>query len=166
MKKFYKFTIPAAILLMLPLTASADMVWPSLYVAQGMRSWVVILAGLVIEFLVVKLFTKQSWLKSLLISVVINGISTLVGIALIPVSGILGEFIMMPIDLIFDFYTFHASHWIMAYIMAVICNVFVEGLAIKFIFKMEFTKNYRWLCIANILSVAICILSFGLTPNW
>lgn len=166
MKKPFKIVFPFAIMLMLPLTASADMIWPSLYVAQGMRSWLVILAGLIIEFLVVKLFTKQSWPKSLLISVVINGISTIVGVALIPITGLLGELIMIPADLIFDINTFHTSHWAMAYIMVVVCNVFVEGIAIKLIFKMNFTKNYLWLYIANILSVAICILSFGFMPNW
>lgn len=165
MKKYYKFAISIAILLMFPLTASADMVWPSLYVAQGLRSWYIILSGLIIEFLFVKLFTKQSWPKSLFISVVMNGISTLVGIVLIPVSGILGEFIMMPVDLVFDLYTFHSSHWVMAYIMVVVCNTAIEGLIIK-IFKLPFLKSLPWLAIANAISVIICILSYGLTPNW
>ena len=54
--------------LLMPVYASANMVWPSLYIAEGMRSWYVILIGLVIEILFVKYFLKEEFYCSLLLS--------------------------------------------------------------------------------------------------
>ncbi len=144
---------------LMPISASANMVWPSLYIAEGMRSWHVILIGLIIELLFVKCFLKESYLKSTLIAFVMNLVSTILGVVAIPLSGFIGEFLMIP----FGTGTFHPTHWIMSYIFAILSNVFIEGLTIKIIFKYSFKKIFWWLCAANAISVIICILFHGIS---
>lgn len=142
---------------LMPITASANMVWPSLYIVKGLSSWYIILSGLVIEFTFIKIFAKQTYLKSIFISFIMNMISTVVGFVLIPVSGIIGEFMLMP----FGGGTFALSHWILSYILAVFSNVLIEGLSIRYIFKLK--KFFWWLLFANAISVIICILAHGFT---
>ena len=144
--------------LLMPVYASANMVWPSLYIAEGMRSWYVILIGLAVEIIFVKFFLKQPYLKSILIAFVMNLISTVLGFVAIPLSGFVGEILMIP----FGTGTFHPTHWLMGYVFAVLSNVVIEGLAIKIIFKHSFKKMFWWLFIANALSVIACILFHGL----
>lgn len=154
MKEKSKFLPVLAIFLLLsPVSASANMVWPSLYIEEGMLAWYVIVAGIVIEFLFTKIFAKQTWVKSAIISVVMNAVSTIAGLIMIPLSGIVAEIIMIP----FGGGTFQPSHWVAAYIMAVLCNVFIEGLTVKLIFKLNFKKSFLWLLAANALSVGIAL---------
>ncbi|MBE7010156.1 MAG: hypothetical protein E7418_01540 [Ruminococcaceae bacterium] len=89
--------------LLMPICASANMVWPSLYIAEGMRSWYVILIGLVIEIVFVKYLLKETYLKSALIAFVMNLVSTVLGVVAIPLSGFFGEILMIP----FGTGTFH-----------------------------------------------------------
>ncbi len=144
--------------LLMPVSASANLVWPSLYIAEGMRSWYVILIGLVIEMFFVNRFLKETFLKSGLIAFVMNLASTVLGIVAIPLSGFIGEILMVP----FGTGTFHPTHWLMSYIFAILSNVLIEGLTIKYIFKYKFKKIFLWLCVANALSVIICILFHGI----
>lgn len=151
--------ISLVIFLLIPLCASANIVWPSLYIAEGMRSWYVILIGLVIEIVFVKFFLKQTYLKSLLIASVMNLVSTILGIVAIPFSGFVGEILMIP----FGTGTFHPTHWFVSYIFAILSNVCIEGLAVKSVFKHKFRNMFWWLCLANALSVVICVLFHGIT---
>ncbi len=145
--------------LLMPVCVSANMVWPSLYIAAGMRSWYVILIGLVIEIVFVKCFLKESYFKSALIAFIMNLTSTILGVIIIPLSGFIGELLMIP----FGTGTFHPTHWLMSYVFAVLSNVLIEGLTIKIIFKQKFKKLFWWLCAANAFSVTICILFHGST---
>lgn len=156
-----KYQVPIvlmAVILLFPITACANMVWPSLYIAEGMRSWFVILAGLILEIVFVNLFLKQTILKSSFIALVMNLISTIVGIFLIPFGGFVGEFLLAP----FGGGTFALSHWIAAYFLAVITNTLIEGLVVNTFFRFSFKNMFLWLFSANTLSVIICILFHGL----
>ena len=155
-KTKYSFILLISLLL-IPVSVSANVVWPSVYIAEGMRSFYVILAGLVIETVFVKLFLKESLLKSVLIAFIMNLISSVVGFIVIPASGLIGEILLIP----FDKGTFHISHWIMSYILAILSNVLIEGLSIKYIYKCSFKKMFWWLCVANAISIVICILFHG-----
>jgi hypothetical protein len=90
-----------------------------------------------------------------------NVISTLVGIIAIPLTGILGEIIFFRIDEIFKIGSFHISHWILDFILTVLCNTIIEGLSLKLIFKKTFKKIFLWLFCANIISVLICALKIS-----
>ncbi len=157
MEKRRSFIALAVCLAVMPTVVYANIVWPSLYIVQGLLSWYIILAGLIIEFGFIKFFAKQDWLKSALISLVMNVISAAVGFLLIPISGLVTELLLAP----FDGGTFQLSHWIVSYVFAVLCNVLIEGLSIKWIFKIR--KSFWWLFSANAISVVLCILIHGVT---
>lgn len=140
------------LLIALPFSVKANMIWPSVYIISQYYSWYVILFGLIVEFFAIKLFLNVKWWKSALIAISMNLISALTGIVLIPISGIIVEFLTLP----FGGGTFQLSHWILDYIAAVLCNVIIEGLVLKFIFKYPFKKNFWWLFVANAISVLIC----------
>ncbi len=157
-KEKSKYCLLCSILfLLMPITASANMVWPSLYIAEGMRSWYVILIGILIEVIFIKSFLKESYLKSVSIAFIMNLASTVLGVVAIPLSGFIGEVLMIP----FGTGTFHPTHWLMSYMFATLANVLIEGQTVKFIFKHKFKKMFWWLCAANAISVIICILFHG-----
>lgn len=140
--------------LFVPLIASANVIWPSIYILSQVYCWYVIVAGLVVEFFAVKFFGKTSWGRSAVITAVMNAVSALVGWVLIPVSGILTEFLLFP----FEQATFHLSHWIVDYVFVALVNTCVEGLSMKLIFKYSFKRVFWWLFAANAVSVIISVL--------
>jgi len=146
-------------LVLMPVCVSANIVWPSLYILEGMLSWYVILLGFVVEIIFVKYFLKETYLKSVLIAFIMNLISTVLGLILIPLSGLVGEILLIP----FGTGTFHFTHWLLSYILAILTNVVIEGLTVKFIFKNKFKKLFWWLFMANAVSIIICILFHGIT---
>lgn len=150
-----------ALMLILPLVAKANMIWPSIYIVDQYYTWYIIAAGLLIELLAAKFFLKVSWPKSALMVVVMNAISALAGLILIPLSGILLELLLLPTGT----GTFDLSHWIADYILVVLLNTCVEGLALKVIFKSPFKTNFWWLFGANAISVIICAFMPLLQPH-
>ena len=138
----------------------------AIYIAEGLRCWYIILAGLVVEAIFIKFFASKTIRQAGLISLTVNAISTLVGILLIPIVGFFGAiFIGMVLDAIYSGLgnTFDTAMWICEYILTVLTNVVVEGLAAKTIFKMSFRRSFWWLLLSNAISVVICILVFGFT---
>ncbi len=148
-----KITI-AALLLTLPFTASANLIWPSIYIVQQYYAWYVILVGLIIEIVAAHIFLKTDWKRSAIVMLVANVISAVLGLLLIPLSGILVEILTLP----FGGGTFALSHWILDYVCLVLLNTCVELLALKWIFKYPFKRNFWWLFGANLISVVICLL--------
>ena len=138
----------------IPLIASANVVWPSLYILSQVYCWYVIVLGLVVEFFAVKFYGKASWGKSAVIVAVMNAVSALVGWILIPISGILTEILLLP----FDQGTFHLWHWIVDYVFVALVNTCIEGLSMKWIFKYSFKRVFWWLFTANAVSVALSVL--------
>ena len=160
MKDIKTKIILAAAFLLLPLAASANLIWPSIYIVEQYYVWYVILIGLLIEIAAAHKFLKTSWKKSTLVMVAANAISALLGLLLIPVSGLLVEILTIP----FGGGTFGLLNWILDYLCAVLVNACVEGLALKWIFKYPFKPNFLWLFVANLVSVLICIISLCFNP--
>ena len=134
--------------------AFADVVWPSLYIAAGMVSLKVIVLGLLIELVFVKIFTNINWLKASIITIIMNGVTCLLGVVLIPISGLFVE--LLPTK------TFHWTHWFLDYLLAILINTIIEGLIIKLILKLKLKRIFIWLFIANAISILVCILFYGL----
>lgn len=147
-------TLLICLFLALPFSVSANMIWPSIFIVQQYYIWYVILAGLIIEICAAHKFLKINWGKSILTMVVANLISAILGLLLVPISGILIELLTLP----FGGGTFHLSHWILDYFCLVVVNTCVELLALKWIFKYPFKSNFLWLFCANLISVVICLL--------
>ena len=159
-----KLILYCVFLILTILPANANVIWPSLYIAKGMLSFKVIIAGLIIELLFVKYFTKIVWKKALIIATLMNLVTAVLGIALIPLSGLASEFVF---DFVFHAYdkfgigTFHWSHWLVSYILVVFINTFIESLFINLTLKFKIKKIFWWMLIANGISVLLCFLLFG-----
>lgn len=159
-KKLKQITATALLtLIVLPITANANIIWPAVYVSNRLYSWYIILAGLVIEILFIRFAVKQPWKKSALISVVMNAISAIIGIFALPFVGLAVEFALSPVS---D-NTFSPLHWTIAYIVGLAFNVLIEGSANKLIFHLPFKKNVIWLTVANAISVIICVISMAVS---
>lgn len=141
-----------SLLMVIPLIAKANLIWPSLFFVETYYSWYVILAGLLVETIAARIFLKTGWLRSLGVMLSVNAISAVLGILLIPLSGVLVEVLMLP----FGGGTFDISHWILDYVFAALANTCVEGLSMKLIFKYPFKKVFWWLLAANSVSIIIC----------
>lgn len=161
--KIKNFILGTALVIFITLPAKADLVWPSLYIAKGMLSVKVILLGLIVELFFVKYFTKTDWKKASIVTVLMNLITTILGIIFIPLSGLGSEFVF---DFAFHAYdkfgigSFHWSHWLTSYLLIIFINTFVEGLFIKLMLKLKLKKTFWWLLIANSISVLICFLFY------
>jgi hypothetical protein len=115
-----------------------------------------------IEYLFIKICTKAKWITSGIMTLTMNALSTLMGVIGIPLSGLAIEILMSPLG----GGTFQLSHWIIAYLVAILFNVGIEGLALKWIFKIPFKKSSWRLAIANAISIIICafLLRFEIIP--
>lgn len=150
-----KLLLSIFVIFLLNTPAFADVVWPSLYIATGMVSIKVILVGLLVELFFVKFFTDTHWLKAIGITILMNGTTCLLGIILIPISGLF-------VELIPPHKTFHWTHWFLDYLLAILINTAIEGFIIKLILKLKFKNIFTWLFIANAISILICIIFYGL----
>ena len=158
-------TLSLLALFLFPTVANANVIWPSIVIAQGLRSYDVILLGLLIEIIFIKCFEKQSWLRCGLIGVIMNLVSTLVGIILIPAVGFLGTLALGLLSEIIPALgnTFDTPVWIFSYILTILANAVIEGLTVRYSAKIPFKKTFWWLLCANTLSVVACILMYGFT---
>jgi hypothetical protein len=151
------------ICILIAMPAYADVIWPSLYITQGMLSLKVIILGLIAELFFVKYFAKLNWKKASIITILMNLITTILGIILIPLSGLGAEFVF---DFVFHAYdkfgigTFHWSHWLVSYLLVIIINTIIEGLFIKLTLKQKFKQIFWWLFTANGISVLFCFIFY------
>jgi len=163
MKK--RFPLALLFFLFIPTVVSANIVWPSIYIAEGMRSFWVIVLGLIIETVIVKIFEKQTWLRAVLISVIMNLVSTLLGIILLPAIGFVGVILLGFLAEIIPALgnTFDLPVWIFSYILAILTNVVIEGYTTQFTARIPFKNMFWWMLLANTLSVAVCVAVHGFT---
>jgi hypothetical protein len=147
--------------LLISLPVYADFVWPALYLVQRSVIWWVILPGLIVEFFFVKMLTKSDIKKSILINIVMNLCSSLLGLFLIPIAGIAWEvFPGLILYKIFDIGTFNPGTWTATCLFAIVINAFIEKLAIEKIFNYKIgKKGFWWLALANSLSVGLAFVS-------
>ncbi|MDI4647888.1 hypothetical protein [Cohnella hashimotonis] len=130
--------LSVVLFLLVPSVAFANFVWPAMYMTSYVYSWKIILASILLEMIAIRWMTKFPILKSMVVSVVINAVSAVIGAFLLPFSGIVWELIYGPIrEWIFDYGTFHWSTWITTLFIAACMNVVLEGLAMRIIFKFR-----------------------------
>lgn len=144
----------------------ADVVWSTMFIAARWTSIPVIVAGLLVEIGFVKYFAKVGWIKTIVVTILMNAVSATIGAYLI---GILGAII--DIAWLFDFYTklgmplFHWTHFFLAYVFAVLVNVCIEGDIIKIMMKLPISKTFRWLFFANAISIGICVICLAIDDS-
>jgi hypothetical protein len=130
--------------------ALLDMVWPAIYVyAELWRFWFLVIGTIVIEAFTIYYFLKFSIRKSLLVSLVGNF-----------TSGLIGTFLMMWAMLAWHFVadrfmpqaTFDITNWIATYILMCVGSVFIETIIIKLLFKSSIKELFLPLLVGNLLT--------------
>jgi hypothetical protein len=145
--------------------ARADVVWPALFMEMRLLSvWVVVL-GLAIEP-VIRYLTRRPWWTSLGITVAINAISTLVGVLLIPLAGIVWE--VGPGLLMYRALgvgTFNPVTWTATVVLAALISASVEALALRWPFRHRIgRRGFGVLTLANLASTVVAAASLAIWP--
>ena len=154
MSNYRKYLFVILFLILGTTTANANVIWPSLYISAGQRSAWAIVGGLIVEIGFVKYFTKCSWLKTVLVSIAMNIASATLGNIALIFGGLGLEFILLPVSPA----TFLLSHWFLSYFLGIIINTLIEGGIIRLILKLKFKDTYKWLALANAISIIIGII--------
>ena len=155
-------------LLMVALPARADVVWPALFLGSRLVTWWAIATGLVVEYFFVRQLFGFGVRKAIVADACMNLASTLLGILLIPIAGIVWEFFPgIILYKVFNVGTFNPGTWTMTFLFAVAINAVLESLVIRWVFKTKVDKRGFWgLFIANAVSVGVAFGSlFVLLPE-
>lgn len=144
----------------------ADMIWPAAFLESRLLSAWVISAGLIVEYFFVWRVTPLGTWRSVVADVAMNAASTLLGVVLIPLAGIVWEiFPGLIVYEVFNLGTFNPGTWAATFLMAVLINSGLELLVLRFVFHQPPGGGlFWWLCLANALSVGIAMASFLVYP--
>lgn len=152
------------IIFFFPSVASANVVWPALELTGSLLWWWPIAVGLVVEFAFIKWLFPISFIKAVIAVISANITSTIAGIILIPLAGIVWE--LFPGSIIywvFGWGTFNPVGWAATLFLACFVNGFIERFVyIKWfvpVFKIK-SMGFLWLLIANSVSVGIAYQSY------
>ena len=141
-------------------TAHADIVRPSLYIAEGMASLPVILAGLVVEIFFVKYCTKIKWLKAIAVAFLMNLVTSVIGLYTNALSGFILDLILYYgigyHSRFWPFPEFGLDHWILHYTTIIFINTLIEGGVVRLTLKLKLKNTFWWLFLANTISVMLC----------
>lgn len=138
----------------------ANAAWPALYeVASNQLVYLAcVLAGLIIEWLVVRAMLSESIAKPMRATIVANLISVAVGALF--VSLLLGFVRNGILDFSTNGVTLELAAAYGSFVVGAACiNVLLEGAALRLIFKARFTlKSFGWFWAANLASVLLAIV--------
>jgi hypothetical protein len=145
----------------------ADMVWPALMVEQRLLSAIPITSGLIVELLALRFGGFDlSWKKAAIVDVVMNAVSSLAGIVLIPLLGFVWEFFPgIVLYKVLNVGTFNPGTWAATFIMAVLATTAIEASVVRWGFKITVDRRrFSVLCAANSVSVAMAFASLWIHP--
>jgi len=145
----------------------ADMVWPALMVEQRLLSVIPISAGLLVECLALRFGGfGLSWKRAAIVDVVMNTVSSVVGIVLIPALGFAWEFFPgIMLYKVFKVGTFNPGTWAATFLMAVFATTAIEASVVRWGFNIPVCRRRFWvLCAANTVSVGIAFASLWIHP--
>lgn len=144
----------------------ADIVWPALFLEEGIWTWWSILIGLFVEYFFVRMITDLSFWRTVWADVAMNTASTLLGIVLIPISGLLvGIFPGILFEWFFNVGTFNPVNWMATILAAALINTYIERFVLRKFFKQPVAgrRCFGLLFIANVLSITIAFGSLYIT---
>lgn len=158
----------AAALLTVPAVAYANVVWPALYLETRLFSWWAISVGLVIEYFFVRRLFFLAPRRAAIADLSANAVSAVVGVVLIPISGIAWELFPASVyNWALGWGTFNPITWAGAFFLACVVNAVLEGFMYKEAFKVDFkikSKKFWWLVLANAFSVGVAFASLWIVP--
>lgn len=105
----------------------ADIIWPALVVEPRLSSWWAIGSGLLVEFFFVRRLTTLDLKMSAVADLTMNAASALLGILLLPLSGLAWEvFPGIVLSTAFNIGTFKPGTWTATFLLAVFINAVLE----------------------------------------
>jgi hypothetical protein len=149
------------------LSGVADLVWPALALEQRMLSVVPIITGLIVEWLALWLGGfGLTWKKAIVVDVVMNVASALIGLFLIPALGMGWEYgpeqlvdRLIPIGMTFQI------DWLVMYAIAVAATTAIEAAVVRWGFRIRLgTRRFAILFGANAISVGFAFVSAMMHP--
>jgi hypothetical protein len=149
-----------------PGAAQADMVWPALIVTERLFAFPPIAVGLAVEVVALRIWMEMSWRRAAVAGFAMNAASVLLGLLLVPSSGLLWEvFPGIPLFKLFNIGTFNPGTWVATFVLATLTNAAVEAVVLRWAFGILFSKRlFAVLAAANSASVAVAYASLWLRP--
>ena len=146
--------------------ALADMVWPALILETRLFSWWAITVGLVAEYLFVRVFFRRSIQSSLVATLAANAASSLAGVVLIPLVGIVWEFFPGMIYMtLLNWGTFNPITWAATFALACAVNTLIEIQVYKRGFAWTVRRReFVGIFLANAASVGVALGSLWVVP--
>jgi hypothetical protein len=145
----------------------ADAVWPAILLEGRILTWWAILAGLVVEYLFVLRIGNLPPLRAALADLAMNAASTMLGIVLIPLFGLLWEFFPgLVMYKMFRIGTFNPATWTATIVMAAAINTFVERYVLRRFYRQPCAgkRGFLLLFFANAISVGLAFGSLMFYP--
>lgn len=124
-------------------------------------------AGLFVEWIALRYGGfGLSWKKAAIVDVVMNAVSSLAGIVLIPTLGLAWEFFPGTVLYkVFNVGTFNPGTWAATFLIAVFVTTIIEAAVVRWGFKISVTRRrFCILCAANTVSVGIAFASLWMHP--
>jgi hypothetical protein len=150
---------------LIPAIAHADMVWPALYLVSRLVTWWAVVAGLLIEYIVIRVAFKLPPKKAVFADLAANAASSIVGSLLIAIAGIAWEFGPgLAMYHLLNVGTFNPVTWAATIAMGALINAGIE-MAVLRAFQVPATKRtFLVLTLANALTVGIAFGSMFIVP--
>jgi hypothetical protein len=145
----------------------ADVVWPSLILEGRLLSVLPISAGLIAEWFALYFGGfGLSWKKAIIVDLVMNTVSSVCGIVLIPVLGLVWEFGPGSlVNRIFNVGTFNPASWAATFLFSAAASTSIEAAVVRWGFRIPLGWRRFWiLCGANAVSTGIAFASLWMHP--
>ena len=164
--KSYARPIVAAALFLVSSATVADVVWPALFLEIRLFSWWAIAVGLVAEYLFVRWLFQLPIQRAAMATVTANGISSIAGILLIPLAGIIWELFPGSIYMYaLKWGTFNPVTWTATFMLACLVNTGIETIVYKKAFRLQVRRReFWWIFIANAVSVGVAFVTLFMVP--
>lgn len=145
----------------------ANIVWPSLYLANRTLTPAIVVISLIVEWLTLRHVakTKSPWFTAAVI-VAINLISATVGYFVITELGFYWE--LGPGSDIANWQnagTFNPVSWTVAIFLAIAINTFLEAGTAALVFRIRSSRAVIGLLLANSLTVILAYLTLAVSPR-
>jgi len=164
--KPYARPVIAASLLLASSTATADVVWPALFLEIRLFSWWAIAVGLVAEYLFVRWLFQLPIQRAVVATAAANATSSIAGILLIPLVGIVWELFPGSIYMYaLKWGTFNPITWAATFVLACLVNTGIEAQVYKRGFKLQVRRReFWWIVVANAVSVGVAFVTLFMVP--
>ena len=141
----------------------ADVVWPALYLVDRMLAIEMIVLGLCVEAAIFRRAFQMTWRRVILATVVINVVSSVAGLLILPAWGWYWCEVTLQRDARYGWGTFNPLGWAETCCFAWLLTTLVEWLPLRLaVGRQKFLVLV--LLAANFLSVGLAFLSFQIVP--